>query len=102
LFDQIRALFDAGGGIRVLRGGTVEKLETWLGDARQCGIFGIRRFAQTLRQDIGAVRNVMLAPWSNWQAEGQINPLKTLKRSMYGRAGIDLLRARMMVLHEPG
>jgi transposase len=28
----------------------------------------------------------------------QINKLKTLKRAMYGRAGVDLLRARMMPL----
>jgi transposase len=44
----------------------------------------------------------VLETWSNGQAEGQINRLKALKRSMYGRAGIDLLRARMMPLHEPG
>jgi transposase len=31
--------------------------------------------------------------------EGQINRLKTLKRAMYGRAGVDLLRARLMPLH---
>ena len=35
---------------------------------------------------------------SNGQTEGQINRLKTLKRAMYGRAGVDLLRARMMSL----
>ncbi|MEA2728714.1 MAG: hypothetical protein QOF70_3189, partial [Acetobacteraceae bacterium] len=28
--------------------------------------------------------------------EGQINRLKTLKRAMYGSAGIELLRARML------
>ena len=33
---------------------------------------------------------------SNGQAEGQINRLKTIKRSMYGRAGPELLRARVM------
>ena len=37
-------------------------------------------------------------PWSNGQVEGQINRLKTLKRSMYGRAGVELLRARMLPL----
>ena len=42
----------------------------------------------------------MLEPWSNGQTEGQINKLKTLKRAMYGRAGVDLLRARMMPLQE--
>ena len=41
----------------------------------------------------------MLEPCSNGQREEPINPLKTLKRGMYGRAGIDLLRARMMSLH---
>jgi hypothetical protein len=30
------------------------------------------------------------------QTEGQINRLKTLKQAMYGRAGVDLLCARMM------
>ena len=31
-------------------------------------------------------------PWSNGQTEGQVNKLKLLKRQMFGRAGIDLLR----------
>ena len=82
----------------LLRGGTVERLDIWLSDARTCGIYGMRRFARTLRQDIEAVRNAVLEPWSNGQTEGQINRLKTLKRGMYGRAGVDLLRARMMPL----
>ena len=77
-----------------LRGGTVERLDIWLSDARTFEIYGMRRFARTLRQDIEAVRNAA----SNGQTEGQINRVKTLKRSMYGRAGIDLLRARMMPL----
>jgi transposase len=53
-----------------------------------------------LRQDIDAVRNAILEPWSNGQVEGQINRLKTLKRAMYGRASVELLRARMMPLQE--
>jgi transposase len=44
------------------------------------------------------VRNAIELPWSNGQAEGQINRLKTLKRAMYGRAGPGLLRARMLPL----
>ena len=32
------------------------------------------------------------------QTEGQINRLKTLKRAMYGRAGVELLCARMVPL----
>jgi transposase len=36
-------------------------------------------------------------PWSNGQAEAQINRLKLLKRTMYGRAGLDLLRRRFIL-----
>jgi transposase len=82
----------------LLRGGMVEPLAKWLDDARRSGIYGKRRFARTLRQDIEAVRNAILEPWSNGQTERQINKLKTLKRAMYGRAGVDLHRARMMPL----
>ena len=60
----------------------------------------IRSFVRNLRQDIDAVRNAILEPWSNGQVEGQINRLKTLKRSMYGRASVELLRARMMPLQD--
>jgi transposase len=42
-----------------------------------------------LRRDIDAVKNAIELPWSNGQAEGQINRLKMLKRAMYGRAGPD-------------
>jgi transposase len=82
----------------LLRGGTVEGLDAWLIDARASGIYAMQRFAKTIRQDLEAVRNAVLEPWSNGQTEGQINRLKTLKRAMYGRAGVELLRARMMPL----
>ena len=60
----------------------------------------MQRLARTIRQDLEAVRNAVLEPWSNGQTEGQINKLKTLKRAMYGRADVDLLRARMIPLQE--
>ncbi len=60
------------------------------------GIYAMRRFVRTLRQDIDAVRNAITEPWSNGRTEGQINRLETSRRSMYGRAGLELLRARML------
>ena len=44
------------------------------------------------------MKHAIAEPWSSGQAEGQINRLKTLKRAMYGRASIELLRARMLPL----
>jgi transposase len=71
-----------------------------LRDAKHCGLHAMRIFVRKLRQDIDAVRNAILEPWSNGQVEGQINRLKTLKRAMYGRASVELLRARMMPLQD--
>jgi transposase len=82
----------------LLRGGTAVKLDDWMSDARRSGIYGMQRFARALRHDIEAVRNAVQERWSNGQTEGQINRPKTLKRAMYGRAGVELLRARLMPL----
>jgi transposase len=80
----------------ILRGHDPTKLDGWLKDARETGLYGIKRFVSILQRDIDAVRNAVSETWSNGQTEGQINRLKTLKRSMYGRAGTELLRARML------
>jgi hypothetical protein len=80
----------------LLKGSDIEPLDAWLNDAASSGSHGMRQFAATLRQDLAAVRNAISEPWSNGQTEGQINRLKTLKRAMYGRAGVELLRARML------
>jgi transposase len=42
----------------LLRGGTVEELNAWLIDARGSGIYGMQRFARTMRQDLEAQRRV--------------------------------------------
>ena len=39
---------------------------------------------------------VVRQPWSQGQVEGQISRLKMIKRQMYGRAGFDLLRQRVL------
>jgi transposase len=56
----------------------------------------IASFARGLQSDYVAVAAALQEPWSNWQKEGQINRLKTLKRQMYDRANIDLLKARIV------
>ena len=93
-FADMRQLAMRFGGI--LRGREPAKLDNWLTSARQSGFYALRRFAQVLSRDIDAVRDAISEEWSNGQTEGQINKLKTLKRSMYGQAGAELLRARML------
>ena len=56
----------------------------------------LRGFAASLRTDLAAVRAAIELPWSNGQTEGQVNRLKLIKRSMYGRASFEVLRARVL------
>jgi len=80
----------------ILRGREADPLPAWIDDVVETDLAPIVRFARTLNRDFDAVKNAIEMPWSNGQAEGQINRLKTLKRSIYGRAGPELLRARML------
>lgn len=83
----------------ILRSTSSQALDEWIDDAIDTELTAIMRFASVLRHDIDAVKNAIELPWSNGQAEGQINRLKVLKRAMYGRAGRELMRARMMPLN---
>lgn len=74
-----------------------QQLETWLERARSSGVREIARFAQGLEQDKAAVIEGLTSAWSNGQTEGQVTRLKLIKRSMYGRARFDLLRARVLL-----
>jgi transposase len=49
-----------------------------------------------MSQDWNMVQNSLKESFSNGPVEGHINRLKTLKRPMYGRAGLELLRARLL------
>ena len=52
-------------------------------------------FGKGIAADLAAVTAALTEPWSNGQTEGQITKLKLVKRQMYGRARLDLLRARL-------
>jgi transposase len=74
----------------------VDGFDRWLARAVDANAPEIRRFAGSMTADLSAVRAAFKSPWSHGQVEGQINRLKFLKRQMYGRAKLDLLRARVL------
>jgi transposase len=71
-------------------------LDPWLNDVAASSIKALKSFANGIRADLAAVRNALKLSWSNGQTEGQINRLKFIKRQMYGRAKLDLLRKRVL------
>ena len=68
-------------------------LDAWIEDASDGPISS---FARGVVDDRAAIAAAIEEPWSNGQTEGQITKLKLMKRQMYGRAKLDLLRARLV------
>ena len=68
-------------------------LETWISEATSSLLAS---FASGIVSDQTAVQAALKEPWSNGQTEGQNTKLKLIKRQMYGRATLDLLRARLL------
>ena len=56
----------------------------------------LESFAEGVKKDLAAVQAALDTPWSTSPVEGQISRLKTIKRTMYGRAGFALLRSRVL------
>lgn len=56
----------------------------------------IKSFANGLLTDITAVTNSVTSDLSNGFVEGNNNKIKAIKRTMYGRAKIDLLRVKVI------
>lgn len=59
------------------------------------GDHDLANLARGLRSDAAAVQAALTEEWSNGPVEGQVGRLKAIKRSMYGRAGMSRLRARV-------
>jgi transposase len=76
------------------RGG--EAWDRWLVDCQVGPVPELRHCAASLETAEAAVRAALTLPWSNGQTEGQINKLKMIKRSAFGRMKLDLLRQRVL------
>jgi len=87
----------AQGFIRLVRQRRPQELDTWLEQANSSLLKPFPQFAQTLQEDYAAVKAGVTLAVSNGQVEAQVNRLKMLKRQMYGRAGMDLLRRRFLL-----
>jgi len=70
--------------------------DDWLSRTDATSIPELQSFAAGLQRDKAAVIAALSLPYSNGQVEGQVNRLKLIKRTMYGRANFDLLRQRVL------
>jgi transposase len=80
----------------MMRWRSAKKLGPWIKSAAASEFRFTAHFATTLRRDLEAVKRSITTPWSNGPIEGHIHRLKAIKRQMYGRAGFELLKARVL------
>ncbi len=82
--------------MQMIRERTGEDLDAWLDKVQEGHLPEFESFATGIQRDKAAVLAGLSLSWSNGPTEGHVNRLKLIKRSMYGRAKFDLLRARVL------
>jgi transposase len=82
--------------MNIIREHAGQQLETWLNLVEESTLPELKSFAKGIQQDKAAVFAGLTLPWSNGPLEGNVNRLKLIKRSMYGRAKLRLLRQRVL------
>ena len=94
--EAARAQELAVGFVGLVKERRADDLRGWLIEAGRSGVAEFRSFANGITSDFEAVRAALEHEWSQGQVEGQVHRLKLVKRQMYGRGKLDLLRARVL------
>ncbi len=81
---------------RILKTQTKSRLSSWFTRVHEIDSAELRRVAAVMEADAAAICEAISSRWSNGVVEGHVNRLKMLKRQMYGQAGFELLRQRVM------
>jgi transposase len=82
--------------LHMVRERTGERLDSWLKKVDASHLQAFQTFVTGVQKDKEAALAGLTLPWSNGPLEGNINRLKLIKRSMYGRAEFDLLKLRVL------
>jgi transposase len=82
--------------VKLMKERDFEAFDLWLTRGERCGLPDMEPFPQGLQNDYQAIKASFVFPYSNGPVEGQINRLKFVKRSMFGRGSFELLRNRFL------
>jgi transposase len=74
------------------------KLRDWAFAVKADDLPALKTFATGLDKDWSAIAASVTLPWSSGMVEGSVNKIKMVKQQMYGRAGLPLLRKRVLLL----
>lgn len=84
---------------QVIKGKETTELIRWMRCHWKTSIASLKTFILGIMRDFQAVRNTIKLDITNGITEGYVNKLKTIKRNMYGKAGIELLKNKIVMKH---
>ena len=101
IFDKYPVVFVLYTCIRefreIFREGRQSLMVGFIKKYRSSGIKLLERLAKSFEKDIDAILNAVSSRLSNGFVEGTNSKLKMIKRTMYGRCGMKLLAAKLML-----
>ena len=71
-------------------------IRKWIEEAKATCNIALANFAYGIEREAQAVQAAIDVPFSNGVLEGTVNKIKAIKRQMFNRAGIKLLRAKIL------
>lgn len=84
---------------KVIKGNEPMNLIRWMKAYWKTKIPHLKTFIKGIKLDYAAVKNTIIQNVTNGITEGFVNKLKTVKRLMYGKASIGLLKNKMIMEH---
>ena len=82
---------------QVIKGKETTELIKWMRCYWKTSIASLKTFILGIMRDFQAVRNTIKLDITNGITEGFVNKLKTIKRGMYGKAGIEVLKNKIVM-----
>lgn len=81
---------------RAIKTRNVKLLENWIDENLKSVTQEFSNFPKQILDDMEPVKNALLYDWDNGPLADNISRVKMVKRTMYGRAGFDLLKKKIL------
>ncbi|MER7952803.1 ISL3 family transposase [Streptomyces sp. NPDC096079] len=85
------------GFAEILQSRSGQHLKDWIAATRTADLSRLHAFATGLEKDWDAVVQGLRTHWNSGPAEGRVHHIKMIKRQMFGRAKLPLLRKRVLL-----
>lgn len=93
--DEIKVAIS--GFSSVIKSKSVYLLDKWLKQHETSNIKQIKSFVNRVRKDYQSIKIYVIYSYNNGVLEGNVNRLKMIKRTMYGRDSFNLVRKEVLL-----